>query len=72
MQRRRYTPQLTEENVRRLYHLKQKCRRSMASLLNEIVGKYCSGMLVEIPPEEQELLVTTLNKSRQGREREAV
>jgi len=72
MQRRLYTPQLTEENVRRLYRLRQKCRRSMASLLNEIVGTYCAGMLVEIPADQQELLRTMLQRSEQCREGEAV
>ncbi len=65
---RLYTPQLSEENVRRLYRLKQQRRRSMVSLLNEIVGKYCTGMLVEIPYDQQERLVTTLTQTLQYRE----
>ncbi len=38
--RQRYTPQLSEENVQRLYRLKQTSGRSMVRLLNEIVDAY--------------------------------
>jgi predicted DNA-binding protein len=36
----RYTPQLSEENVRRLYHLKQSTGKTMVRLLNEIVDAH--------------------------------
>ena len=38
--RQRYTPQLSEENVQRLYRLKQTSGRSMVRLLNEMVEAY--------------------------------
>lgn len=42
-----YTPQLSADNVRRLYHLKETTRRSMVSLLNEIVEEYFRNHEVE-------------------------
>ena len=36
----KYTPQLSEKNIRRLYALKQQSGRSMVRLLNEIVAAY--------------------------------
>jgi len=39
----RYTPQLSEENVRRLYHLKQSTGKTMVRLLNEIVDAHFTG-----------------------------
>ena len=38
--RERYTPPLSEENVRRLYHLKQSTGKTMVRLLNEIVDAH--------------------------------
>jgi hypothetical protein len=35
-----YQPEMTEENVRRLYYLKLEKRRPMTKLLNEILNEY--------------------------------
>ena len=45
-----YTPQLSEENIRRLYVLKQQCGRSMVRLLNDIVSAYFAANHDEATP----------------------
>ena len=35
-----YQPEMTEENVRRLYYLKLEKRRAMTKLLNQILNEY--------------------------------
>ncbi len=35
-----YQPEMTEENVRRLYYLKLEKRRPMTKLLNQILNEY--------------------------------
>lgn len=35
-----YSPQLSEENVRKLYHLKLEKRRPMTRLINQILNEY--------------------------------
>ena len=45
----RYTPQLSAENIRRLYHLKQTTRRPMTTLLNGIVAAYFETATKALP-----------------------
>jgi hypothetical protein len=49
-----YTPQLSEENIRRLYALKQQCGRSMVRLLNDIVSAYFAAHDNEATPENDQ------------------
>jgi hypothetical protein len=49
-----YTPQLSEENIRRLYTLKQQCGRSMVRLLNDIVSAYFAAHRDEATPENDQ------------------
>lgn len=35
-----YSPKISEENVIRLYHLKQKLKRPMTKLVNDILNQY--------------------------------
>jgi hypothetical protein len=52
--RGRYTPQLSEENIRRLYNLKQQCGCSMVRLLNEIVSAYFAARHDETAPADDQ------------------
>ena len=51
----RYTPPLSEENVRRLYHLKQSTGKTMVRLLNEIVDAHFTRGDINptSPPDDQ-------------------